>query len=157
MPLPGEPAECPCRTALLRKSIFTAAQDGDIDHVRSFFECRKAHLPLDFADDFGYTALHYACQWNRVDVVQYLLSRGANPDCTDCGATPLHRASYRGSTESVALLLKHGASVNMIDTSFGDNRTALHKAASQVCTFREIYQPEVLRLIESSSHHPNAY
>ncbi|ETW08760.1 hypothetical protein H310_01278 [Aphanomyces invadans] len=124
-------AECPCRRALLRKSIFTAAQDGDLDHVRSFFECRKADLPIDFVDDFGYTALHYASQSNRVDVVAYLLSRRASPDCARCGATPLHRAAYSGADESVALLIQHGASLNLVDTSFGDRRTALHKAASQ--------------------------
>ncbi|RQM30505.1 hypothetical protein B5M09_001625 [Aphanomyces astaci] len=128
-------ADCPCRKALLRKSIFTAAQDGDVDHVRSFFECRKAHLHIDFVDDFGYTSLHYASQWNRVEVVRYLLSRGANPDCAKCGATPLHRAAYSGAEESVALLVQHGASLNLVDTSFGDHRTALHKAASRVRAF----------------------
>ncbi|KAF0682749.1 Aste57867_25152 [Aphanomyces stellatus] len=130
-PTGNSSADCPCRRALLRKSIFTAAQDGDLDHVTSFFECRKAHLHVDFADDFGYTSLHYACQWNRIDVVQYLLTHGANPNCAECGATPLHRASFRGAYESVCLLVQHSANLNMIDTSFGDRRTALHKAASQ--------------------------
>ncbi len=124
--------ECPCRKALLRKSIFTAAQDGDVDHVRSFFECHKTHLHVDFPDDFGYTSLHYAAQWDRVDVVAYLLQKGASVDPRACGATPLHRAAYRGSVASVRLLLADGADVNLPDTSFGDMRTALHKAASEV-------------------------
>ncbi|EQC38580.1 hypothetical protein SDRG_04283 [Saprolegnia diclina VS20] len=123
--------ECPCRKALLRKSIFTAAQDGDLDHVRSFFECHKAHLHVDFPDDFGYTSLHYAAQWDRVDVVAYLFQKGASVDARACGATPLHRAAFRGSVASVRLLLAHGADANLPDTSFGDLRTALHKAASE--------------------------
>ncbi|OQR99234.1 ankyrin repeat domain 39 [Achlya hypogyna] len=123
--------DCPCRKALLRKSIFTAAQDGDLEHVRSFFECHKAHLHVDFPDDFGYTSLHYAAQWDRVDVVSYLLRKGATVDSRLCGATALHRAAFRGAANCVRLLLEHNADVNLPDTSFGDLRTAIHKAASQ--------------------------
>jgi hypothetical protein len=126
---------CPCRTSLLRKSIFTASQDGDLEHVKSFFECQKAHLHVDFHDDFGYSSLHYACQWNRVDVIRYLLYKGASVNVDICGATPLHRAAFRGSYEAVRLLVEHNADLNKKDISFGDERTALHKAASQVLLF----------------------
>ncbi len=46
------------------------------------------------------------------------------------GATPLLRAAYTGSYESCDALLKAGASVNIIDSSFRDGRTPMHKAAS---------------------------
>jgi len=122
--------DCPCRSSQLLKSIFTAAQDGDLDRVRSFFDCGLKNI--DFSDDFGYTALHYAAQWNRIEVVKYLLQKGANADVNECGATPLHRAAYRGAFETCKLLVEHHADVNAQDTSFHDDRTPLHKAASQV-------------------------
>ncbi|OQS03241.1 hypothetical protein THRCLA_04459 [Thraustotheca clavata] len=127
----GSSEECPCRRSLLRKSIFTAAQDGDLKHVQAFFECSKAHLHVDFTDDFGYTSLHYAAQWNRTLVVEYLLKKGATVDSRVCGATALHRAAFRGSKACVELLVAYGADVNLPDESFGDQKTALHKAASQ--------------------------
>ena len=39
--------------------------------------------------------------------------------------------AFRGAYDACHCLLKAGADVNSIDISFGDNRTALHKAASE--------------------------
>jgi hypothetical protein len=62
--------------------------------------------------------------------VEFLISKGADPDANKCGATALHRAAYAGSYESCEMLLKAGANPNAIDSSFRDHGTPLHKAAS---------------------------
>lgn len=49
----------------------------------------------------------------------YFIGRG-------CGATPLHRACYKGNIESSRLLIDAGAHLNVADRSMGDNRTRNH-------------------------------
>jgi ankyrin repeat protein len=40
-------------------------------------------------------------------------------------------SAFRGAFDACERLLKAGGNVDAVDTSFGDNRTALHKAASE--------------------------
>jgi len=84
-------------------------------------------------DSFGYTPIHYAAQNNHVLILDFLLKtcQGSNIDTNGCGCTPLHRAAYSGSFECCKLLLEFGCDVNAFDESFGDRRTALHKASSR--------------------------
>jgi hypothetical protein len=120
--------DCPCKAVRGSTSIWTAAETNDFTTV-----CAKiASNPglISKLDAYGYSPLHYAAQQNNVEIVEYLLSKGADPDATQCGATALHRAAYAGSFESCELLLKAGANVNAIDTSYKDMRTPLHKASS---------------------------
>jgi thiamine pyrophosphate-dependent acetolactate synthase large subunit-like protein len=109
-------------------SIWTAAQTNDIDSITTRIE-QNASLASKL-DAYGYSALHYAAQHNHIQIVQLLLTKGCPADANSCGATPLHRASYAGSTEACRLLLVAGADVNSIDTSFNDHGTPLHKAYS---------------------------
>lgn len=55
--------------------------------------------------DAGYTPLHAAAYWNREDVVELLLSKGADVSAssTTTGATPLHRAIARLGDVDLAL------------------------------------------------------
>jgi hypothetical protein len=57
------------------------------------------------------TALHVACFRNHPEVVKILLERGADPNLpNDLGESPLYYATWHDSnSETVALLLKHGA------------------------------------------------
>jgi len=110
-------------------SVFTASQYGDLDGVRRFFDKGKAGL--DFADDYGYSALHLSAQGNHVKIVRYLLARGALVDAAPASrCTPLHRAAASGALECCELLVRAGASLEAVDTSFGDQRTPLLKACS---------------------------
>ena len=64
-------------------------------------------VTVNDADTFGYTALHAAAGYAQAEVMEYLLSIGANVHAGDCdGDTPLHQAE---SVECAALLLKAGA------------------------------------------------
>lgn len=120
--------DCPCKLMTSSSSIWTAAETNDYNTVCSRINSNSA-LTSKF-DAYGYTALHYAAQHNHVKIVIFLLSKGCPPDASSCGATPLHRASYSGSLESCELLLKAGADVNAIDSSYRDMGSPLHKAYS---------------------------
>lgn len=111
-------------------SLWTAAEYGDEACVRAHID--KRGMRVD-ATDQGYTALHLAAQRNYVSIVQYLLKCGAQVDGgADSKCTPLHRAAYAGSLASCELLVSAGARLDAVDTSFGDLRTPLHKAALHV-------------------------
>ena len=147
--------QCPCKGIIMTSSIFTASEQNDIGAVYSRVE--KDPGIINKKDDFGYTPLHFAAQHNNVKIVQLLIDKDADVNASDCGATPLHRAgmmnslflvllgylyfyclrpffiAYAGSFDSCKLLLDAGADPNCIDTSFMDQRTALHKAAANGC------------------------
>jgi len=65
-----------------------------------------------------YTALHEACFFCAREVVEYLLSRRANPNSADVlRTTPLHLAAKQGNTRIAKLLLSSGADTQARDTS----------------------------------------
>ena len=76
----------------------------------------------------GVSALHFAAQYGRPEVVHALLSRGADPDAaTRMGETPLHYAALAGAgTDCMAALLDAGAD---IDEETDEGVTALMVAA----------------------------
>ena len=56
------------------------------------------------------TTLHFACLRGNLQVVQYLVEKGANIEAKDWDKnTPLHLASYRGNTDVVKYLVSKGA------------------------------------------------
>lgn len=146
--------ECTCKTIIVGSyGLFTAAEYGKLDDVRKAIERNK--LGVHSFDEHGYTALHYAAQRNHVDVVRYLLSKGAKVDATKNGSTALHRAAAAGrknfiyihtlvvifisinknaffvnlgSREACIILVENGANVSLRDSSFRDFKTPLEKA-----------------------------
>ena len=72
----------------------------------------------DLRHDFGgeghgvsAVAMHLAAQYNCLDCLELLLSRGADPTITDTayGGTPTGWARYSGAHEALAILEKHAA------------------------------------------------
>ncbi|XP_044735383.1 ankyrin repeat domain-containing protein 50 isoform X2 [Chrysoperla carnea] len=75
----------------------------------------------------GQTALNVAASHGHTEVVQILLTAGADVNHADAdGWTALRAAAWGGHVEVVEALLKHGCSVDCIDA---DHRTALRAAA----------------------------
>jgi hypothetical protein len=70
--------------------LMTAAFAGDTALVRRLLDGGAAR---DSRNDSGATALFYAVVWKRVDVVELLLSRGADPNLNAAGRLPLEWAS----------------------------------------------------------------
>lgn len=63
-------------------------------------------IDVNLVDLHGRTALHVAAIYGHVEVIQFLVSVGGNPDIADQhGWTPLHCASIAGHVEAAEFLL----------------------------------------------------
>ena len=93
--------------------IFDAVREGTVEDVKYFIE--KKRVNINVKDD-GYTLLHWAAMDDKIEVVKYLISVGADVNVKDNKyATPLHWAVHKGSLEIVKLLVSAGADVNAKD------------------------------------------
>lgn len=79
------------------------------------------------ADGRGWTALHHAAEFGRLETVQLLFElwgEELNVNAQDsAGWTPLMNAAANGHAPVVSLLLKMGAHLARVN---GEGRTALH-------------------------------
>jgi len=105
--------------------ILWAAQNDNLDLVKTLLE--KSPGLVGARDEDLYTPLHRAAYSNHIQVVRYLLEKGADPlATTDTGWTPLHSAAKWNNTDIVEVLLNVGTPVN---TGSEGGLTALHVAA----------------------------
>lgn len=102
------------------------APNGTLPSVQFLVE--EFNVDVNVADAWGYTPLHYAASWGKIDVVRYLISKGANVTArTRLGMTTADMAAggYRGYfkaqeyPETVELLVSLGAEVDCVDGHFG--------------------------------------
>src|SRR5438046_5129747 len=104
-----------CVSALLLaaggSAVADAAMQGDRDGVRSLL---KQGADVNAAQGDGMTALHWAVYKDDAEMVQMLLSAGANVAATTRinKMTPLFWAAQNGSAQIVDMLLKAGANPN---------------------------------------------
>ncbi|KAH9990939.1 ankyrin repeat-containing domain protein [Russula vinacea] len=69
---------------------------------------------VDVRDTSQDTPLREACKAGALDIMQWLLNHGADVNAQGLWLlTPLH--SYRGTSEGIRLLLKHGANMDAED------------------------------------------
>lgn len=91
----------------------SAYSQSDLEKVKRMLDARPDMLNAKHAEQGGQTMLHYAVWHNQRDVVEYLLSRGADVNARDDNAaTPLHVAAWKGHAEVAEMLLAKGADVN---------------------------------------------
>jgi hypothetical protein len=105
----------PSQSAEIDESTpFVAAADGDLELLQA--SIKKMGIPQNAADSNGFTFLHAACGYCRVEVIQWLL--GLNEDSTIIdinardgdGDTPLHHCD---DAVSAKLLIEAGADHQM--------------------------------------------
>jgi cytohesin len=109
------------------------------DHLRIVQHLLDHGADPDSLDHFGHSSIHVAAMHNRVEHLNLLLHRGANPNAFSHRrhfdevldwhflATPLHLAAMNNSTEAARVLIAHGS---RRDECWGDQRTPLFYAAA---------------------------
>jgi ankyrin repeat protein len=103
------------------QEIFDAIRKGDVAAVKALVE--KAPTLVDSRDGVSMTPLHYAALGGNLELVNYLLDKGAKIDLKSARLkTPLHLAAMNDLKDAVAALLKGGAALEPKDDYL---RTAL--------------------------------
>ena len=112
-----------------RLDLFEAAASGTQDRVEQLLHKDPASIN-SYSHD-GWTALHLAVFFGRVNIVHLLLSKGANIDApseNDQRVTPLHSALANPHNSAVGqLLIGAGANLNLKQSQ---GYTPLHYAAA---------------------------
>ena len=115
------------------RDLHLAARAGDLAEVRRLVE--EAKIPLDAAGTYGTTALSLAVEQSHIEVVRYLLGKGADPNSRETffGMGVLDAALWKGEPDYVAayLLLEAGAEDRATPLAVGLERgdTKLARAA----------------------------
>ncbi|KAL9961138.1 hypothetical protein ACROYT_G030030 [Oculina patagonica] len=106
-------------------SLHSAARDGDVPKIKSLL---SRGFPIDSRDDHGRTPLMVAAYSDKLQNVEYLLARGADPSLEDNdGWNLLHWASGGGNPDIMELMLSHVPSIDSINNK---GSTALMIAAN---------------------------
>ena len=115
------------RLSAVESPIADAAMNEDFDSVQFLIQEGEE---VNTAQGDGMTALHWAAENGDVEMLEMLMSAGANPEAvTRLGRyTPLHLACKLGREASVASLLRLGSAVNPRTTTGAV--TPLHFAAA---------------------------
>ena len=107
-------------------AFLSAAQTGLLDVVKDLHTAFGDCL-LQFTDEDQYTALHRSCYNGHLNIVEYLISAGANIHArTEDGWQPIHSACRWNKVDVASLLVQNGAIVN---SQTNGCQTPLHLAA----------------------------
>lgn len=88
----------------LGEALTRAAHYSDLDVVKGFL---KIGADVNYADNFGYTALIHAAENNKTSVIKALIKEGADPNRVNCvGLTALLIAVEKGNIAMVKEFLQ---------------------------------------------------
>ncbi|CAG2101522.1 unnamed protein product [Medioppia subpectinata] len=109
--------------------LLEASKAGELDVVKAILKSYPHLVNCRDLDGRLSTPIHFAAGYNRVNVVEFLLSRNADVSAKDKGGlAPLHNACSYGHLEVAELLIKHKANVNATDLW---KFTPLHEASAK--------------------------
>ncbi len=107
------------------EEIHDAVRGGDLEKVRSLVEADAALVNLK--DGEARTPLHWACLGRTIEIISFLVGKGADLNVLDGRANaPLHYLAGRDNEAGIRLFLEKGADPDILDN--GKN-APLHLAA----------------------------
>jgi len=113
---------------LCMKALKTAIEKNDAEKTWHLTEEKKVDVNHKY-NEYGITPLHLAVKTGNMDIVKYLVKKGANVNAQlRDKVTPLHWACCKGHHEIVAYLISKGAEIDLKDI---DGLTALHTASQE--------------------------
>jgi serine/threonine protein kinase len=120
---PGRPEYQP-----LRREFLDLVTDRRVEEIDDFVKANpKLKADINATLDKNRTFLHYAVYRGKKEIVDLLLSFGANVEAQDSnGRTPLHYAAANKKIQLIQSLVENGANVNAQDR---EGRTPIHYAA----------------------------
>ena len=135
------------------KDIFEAAAKGTVEDVKFFVEKDGSSVNAKAKC----APLYLAAKNGRVEIVNYLISAGANVNAKGVGTAangkpiyneiPLHRVAVSGNIEIAKILVSNGAKVNA-KNELTDDYGIKHKATPH--DMARLYgQPEMVRYLSS--------
>ncbi|PFX32702.1 myotrophin-like [Stylophora pistillata] len=85
-----------------------ACKNGDLDQVRAIAEKPGFYVNAEILN--GRNGVHFAADYGHSNIIEYLLSKGADINRPDkYNITPLLASIFEGKTDCVKLLLEKGA------------------------------------------------
>ncbi|XP_065673825.1 golgin subfamily A member 4 isoform X2 [Hydra vulgaris] len=108
--------------------VSKAVWQGDLLKLKEIANNKKK-VNWNETDKENRTVLHLACAQGFAEIVEFIISNGANVNMSDSeGKTPLMKACEQSNTKIVECLLKNGAETNVFDMN---HVSAMHIAAAQ--------------------------
>ncbi|OQV19134.1 putative Myotrophin [Hypsibius exemplaris] len=89
------------------QSFIWSLKNGDLDQIKDLVEKKSIDVrkPID-----GRAPIHFAADYGQREVIEYLLSKGADVNAVDKhGISALLAAIWEGHTDCVKLMLEKGA------------------------------------------------
>jgi ankyrin repeat protein len=118
-----------------RQNIFTYCMTGNLNGFRQLI---LNGVNPNYPDDDNHTPLHWATEWNQIEMVKELLNHKVSINVQDCvGETPLYMAVRQNYLEIVKLLLQNGADVN-IKTNNGETPFHFAVKCGMVAMIKEL-------------------
>ncbi|KAF2539806.1 hypothetical protein F2Q68_00020394 [Brassica cretica] len=99
-----------------RSLLHVSASFGHSQIVKLLSSVDESKTVINSKDDEGWAPLHSATSIGKAELVEILLTRGADVNVKNNGGrTALHYAASKGWLEIAQLLLTHGAKINITD------------------------------------------
>eukprot|EP01122_Echinamoeba_exundans_P003563 TRINITY_DN13646_c0_g1_i1.p1 TRINITY_DN13646_c0_g1~~TRINITY_DN13646_c0_g1_i1.p1 ORF type:complete len:632 (-),score=124.81 TRINITY_DN13646_c0_g1_i1:68-1963(-) len=106
----------------------------DIDENDYYKLTQRQNIQEDINEkQQGVTPLYLACLRKNTNIMQFLLSNGADPNLMSRNRTPLYLATLYGEDLMVILLLQHGADPNLICNNVAPLHIAAAKGIIELC------------------------
>lgn len=97
----------------LQFEVYAAIMGHRLDSLKELIE-KNFSIRYNMPSFLGRTALHIAAEYGDLQIVCFLIEKGADLDCVDnSGCTPIFIAMQKGHLDVVSFFIDIGADVNI--------------------------------------------